>query len=452
MSIKSVNSTVESFKFLTNQSSISHIADTNNITVNGVNVFVSKPKKGDIMCVKNGQVVWIDGLSINQDQLSSDIELVGICLKVDGNKAMVKYKYGQILKWAAANSYLLPDTIQSLFDGVSHTLIIALNGDTGSDFTFTTNSYEDFSNKLNDFLKGKNNAYSSILVNNQIIINCAAFTGLTITDKTTGTQYKLTGKTAGAIGENRECYRNNGFTCSLTGCYAGCCKARYYEFVQNYHLGVADKMENINFATCVYDEEQDIFWSLYAVDSYDFNDAYGDGFCKILKDTFVSYDEYFDSMMAKYPCNKGGVIAQFPSGKENTYKLANYTFIDNAAGEESPLYPAINYAASINVNAPKLGKGNWWLPSVAEMVQMMYDVTYGTSFWETKPDIVNRVIDKFNSSGREKWDMLSPLTHMWTSSKYSPNNAYLYYAFDGNIIYSPMYNSLCSAPITIYEF
>lgn len=111
MAIKRVNITGESFKFLTNQSSISHIADTNNITVNGVNVFVNKPKKGDIMCVKNGKVVWIDGLSINQDQLSSDIEPVGICLNVDGNKAMVKYKYAQILKWAAANSYVLSNDI-----------------------------------------------------------------------------------------------------------------------------------------------------------------------------------------------------------------------------------------------------------------------------------------------------------------------------------------------------
>lgn len=450
MAIKRVNSTGESFKFLTNQSSISHIADTNNITVNGVNVFVNKPKKGDIMCVKNGKVVWIDGLSINQDQLSSDIETVGICLKVDGNKAMVKYKYELGYIWAKANSYVLSNDIANLFNGVSHTLTIALNGGAGNDFTFTTNSYEDFNTKLNNFLKGKNNAYSSILVNNQIIINCTAFTSLTITDKTTGTKYNLTGNTAGAIDENRECYRNNGFTCEIPGYkyYAGCCRARYYDFVcfnKEYPWPDAE-MTNINTVPGI---------DIYAAHPNDFDDLYGDGYCKILKDTFASYDEYFDSMMVKYPCGKGGVIAQFPSGKENTYKLADYTFINNVTGEESPLYPAINYAASINVNTPKLGKGNWWLPSVAEMVQMMYDVTYGTSFWETNPDIVNHVIDKFNSSGRETWDMLSPLTHMWTSSKYSSNNAYFYYAGDGNVGCIQMNiheNLIHSTPITIYEF
>ena len=41
------------------------------------------------------------------------------------------------------------------------------------------------------------------------------------------------------------------------------------------------------------------------------------------------HNEYIDSMMIKLPCGKGGVITEFPSGKENTYKLADCTFFDN---------------------------------------------------------------------------------------------------------------------------
>ena len=82
MSINKINTTQEeqSFKFLTNQSSVSYTTDTNNVTINGVNVFVNKPKKGDIMCVKNGKVIWIDGLSINPALLSTEFEPVGICV------------------------------------------------------------------------------------------------------------------------------------------------------------------------------------------------------------------------------------------------------------------------------------------------------------------------------------------------------------------------------------
>ena len=125
MAINKVNTTAEekSFNFLTNQSTILRTADTNNITVNGVNVIVEKPKVGDVMCVtkyKNDsgtlldadkqKVIWIDGLSINPDYLSEEYEPVGICLVVKGNKALVKYKRTESHVWAARNNLMeLPE-------------------------------------------------------------------------------------------------------------------------------------------------------------------------------------------------------------------------------------------------------------------------------------------------------------------------------------------------------
>lgn len=460
MAIKSVNATSEEndVKFDKNQSSILHTLDTNTVTVNGVNVEVKRPKKGDVLCVNGGQVVWIDGLSINPAQLPQGLETVGICVAINGNKAIVKYRKGETFKWAAANSYLLADTIKSLFDNVSHTLKVSLNG-TEYEFTFSANSYQDFNAKLNSFLKGKNNQYSSKLVNNQIVINCTSFNKPIITNKTSGVAYQLTGKTASDINENRLCYRNNGFTCIFTGCYAGYCRGRYFEYVYYYCPEPSEQMTDINFVAGP---------DVYAAHPYDF---YNNDYCKILRDNFVDYDEYFDSMMVKYPCGKGDVIAEFPSGKESTYKLANYTFIDNVSGEESPLYPAANHAASINVDAPGLEAGNWWLPSPAEMVQMMYDVTYDTNFWDednidNNTDIINRVLFKLNSFDSDNWDMLSALYSMWASAKYSPNNAYIYCGADGNIrsvpmntqrIQVPIYDQaylipILATPITIYEF
>ena len=85
MAINKIYTTAEeqSFKFLTNQSSILRTSNTNNITTHGINVIVSRPNKGDVMCVtryKNGdtllnaeeqKVVWIDGLSIELNQYKS---------------------------------------------------------------------------------------------------------------------------------------------------------------------------------------------------------------------------------------------------------------------------------------------------------------------------------------------------------------------------------------------
>ena len=124
MSINKVNTTGEEqrFNFLTNQSSILHTVKTNNITVNGVNVIVDKPKRGDVMCIthyKEGgilldadkqKVVWIDGLSIDPKQLSQEYEPVGICLVVKGNKAIVRYREERGFRWSAGERWELPDS------------------------------------------------------------------------------------------------------------------------------------------------------------------------------------------------------------------------------------------------------------------------------------------------------------------------------------------------------
>ena len=98
MSINKVNTTVEeqNFKFLPNQSSILYTVDTNKITINGVNVIVDKPKRGDVMCIthyKEGgvlldadkqKVVWID------DDITKTIDILLYVMKkqlfLDGNK------------------------------------------------------------------------------------------------------------------------------------------------------------------------------------------------------------------------------------------------------------------------------------------------------------------------------------------------------------------------------
>ena len=157
-------------------------------------------------------------------------------------------------------------------------------------------------------------------------------------------------------------------------------------------------------------------------------------------------------MLAKFPCGAGGTITEFPSGKENTYKLANCTFLDNTKGEQSPLYLAANWAASISLNAPKLGKGNWWLPSTAEMVEIMRDITYDTSFWETNPDIINRVLAKLTSISNSGWSMLSASTSRWTSSIHSQGSAYIYYGNQGLLFNSYPDGHFQVTSITLYEF
>ena len=474
MAINKVNTTAEekSFKFLTNQSSILHTVDTNKITVNGVNVIVEKPKVGDVMCVtkyKNDsgtlldadkqKVIWIDGLSINPKQLSQEYEPVGICLVVKGNKAIVRYREERDFRWSAGERWELPNS-SIMNDGVEHTLQITLNRKVNSNlFTFTSTSRLEFVNKLNAWFLANDKNYSAELVElntdlpavdttddkdgdsyrNRVIVN-ARFT------KDAWNTINIEGIGAGtrAIGKHIKAvnwyYLNNGFTRNWEG---GCCRAKYYDYIQGNQRAPNGPMTDINIVTGG-------MWSgKCPARLVDFTDNSN---CQILRDNFANYNEYFNSMMVKYPCGAGGTITEFPSGKENTYKLADCTFLDNAKGEQSPLYLAANWAASISLNAPKLGKGNWWLPSSAEITEIMRDITYDTSFWAANPDIINRVLAKLTSISNSGWSMLSASTYRWTSSRYDQDYAYFYYGFNGFLTNITFYYGTTVAPITLYEF
>lgn len=505
MSINRINTTVEeqNFKFLANQSSILHTVDTNKITVNGVNVIVDKPKHGDVMCIthyKEGgtlldankqKVVWIDGLSINPKQLSQEYEPVGICLVVKGNKAIVRYREERSLRWSAAKRLKLP-IIPQMNDGNSHTFEIALCNTSvcisNPNFLVLTSadtaSYSNFVAALNKWLKtnhigqpkdkigfepgpNQNIAYCSAELlpksedpnGYEIIVNVNPGTrgefqfdkielvlGSSIVSSSTPVA------PASNIGYSYTYYNGRNFLKSWEG---GCCRAHYYHCTRMFQEAPGAEMTNINAFIGLESKQVNTL----PVRKVDFTD---NPYCKLLRDTFASYDEYLNSMMVKYPCGAGGAIAEFPCGKENTYKLADFTFLDNTTGGQSPLYSAANWAASISLNAPKLGKGNWWLPSAAEIVEIMRDITYGTREWEANPDIINLVLQKLTSIDNSGWSMLSAVNSRWTSSKCSAFASYWYESELGTLFgvndedeeqsELALYKPKMVSPITIYEF
>ena len=472
MSINIVNTTKEEkdFKFVQNRTSILHTNSTNKVTFNYVNAIVRSPKVGDVMCVtrytdEDGsilpadkqKVIWIDGLSINPKQLSQKYEPVGICVAINGNKAMVRYREEKSFSWSAGERWELPNE-PIMNDGAEHTLQIKLNNKVNPNpFTFTAESRLEFVNKLNTWFLANNTDYSAELVEldtdlpatdtsddkdgdsylNRVIVN-ARFTSIwnyfSMIDVNTNKQITPTRAMCKHIKEVDWYYINNGFTRNYGG---GCCRAKYYDYYSlSEYYNPSSAMTSINTST-------------YPVNLSAFTSNVN---CQILRDNFATYDEYVDSMMVKYPCGAGGTITEFPSGKENTYKLAYCTFLDNATGKQEPLYLAANWAASININAPGLQAGNWWLPSSAEMAQMMRDITYGTPFWKTKPDIVNRVLYELNNFDSKNWSMLSASTNRWTSSICGQKGAYFYYSFNGILGFDSFNFSKFVAPITLYEF
>lgn len=378
MAINKVNNETEekNFKFLQNQSTIIRTVFTNKIIFNGVNVIVEKPKVGDVMCVTRykdtsdtllgadkQKIIWIDGLSIVPNQLSSEFEPIGICVAINGNKAIVKHKS-------------------------KHT------GDGGAQMRFSTHANE------TDVHFDASDVEPQCYLNNGF--------------------------------HNNQYYQHDPYEPTI---HAGCCRAQFYVQTQVNSSPITSQMTDIF----------KVPGRSFPVSKTDF---INNDYCKILRDNFDTYDEYFDSRMVKIPCGKG-TVGKFPSGKYMTYKLA-----------KDELFQAPKWAASKSVNAPNLGIGNWWIPSVGEMAQIMHDITFGTSYWDNEnidnnTDIVNRVLFKLQSFDSNNWYMISANENKWTSSIYSNDGVYIYDLNRGtfNANWSAGKGTYYEAmAITIYEF
>ena len=393
MAINRVNTPEEEqqFKFLSNQSSILRTVDANNITVNGVNVIVDKPKRGDIMCLANdkNKIVWIDGLSINLKQLPAAYEAIGICLSVKGNKAMVRYREERDMRWLAADYWELQSDISY---GVPQTLYFKIDGHQNANNPLVlsevqTQSPEKFVESLNEWFKKYAKIYSAQLALNEWqqkrIVVYGRFTennwrgdfGISVSGSAAvqGTLHFVHFPYT-TFKSPLKCikgyYLNSDMNAENTG---GCCRAKFYDYINDNQVAPTGPMNAIH---SVPNPNAPLPLSQMPAKKADFD---SNDNCKFLRDHFADYDEYLESWMIKFPCGRGGTITEFPCGKENTYILNKYIFPDNTltqgfpglpgALRDSYLYPAANWAASISLAHPQLYNMGviWWLPSSDEM-------------------------------------------------------------------------------------
>jgi hypothetical protein len=339
----------DSYKFLTDQSTILRAENENKVKVNGINVIVDKPKRGDVLCLTHytdsdgklldktkQKIFWIDGLSIVPKELSEDLDPVAICWRVYGNTAYIRYRKEESKQWK---------------------------------------------------VKG----YSGTI-------------------PTTAIGYYIC---------------NNGVVKTW---YGGVCLAKYYDYILNYGISVSSPVTSID------------------CNSYPYNKAVYDGeYGAWLRSVYPTYMDYIKSNMIKFPFVGPGSVGQHDSGLADSYALSAVPYND------SPAFPAAAYATSIGLNHSKLDAGKWYLPSASEMIDMMRDVTYDTSFWSTEPDIVNQVIAKLRSNDPNYWTFLSGSEYHWSSSRYHDANAYSSDGNGGSLRNTNMSTSLIVSPILRLE-
>jgi hypothetical protein len=339
----------DSYKFLTDQSTILRAENENKVKVNGINVIVDKPKRGDVLCLTHytdsdgklldktkQKIFWIDGLSIAPKELSEDLDPVAICWRVYGNTAYIRYRKEESKKWKVAD-------------------------------------------------------YSGTI-------------------PTTAINYYVC---------------NDGVVRSWIG---GACLAKYYDYMSANGDSASSMVTSINSDSLPYKK-----------------DVYDGEYGAWLRSVYPTYMDYIKSNMIKFPFVGPGVVGQCDSGLADSYALSAVLYND------SPAFPAAAYATSIGLNHSKLDAGKWYLPSASELVDMMRDVTYGTSFWSTEPDIVNQVIAKLRSNDPNYWSFLSGSERHWSSSRFSDDHADYSRGYHGELDRSTMSYSHIVSPILRLE-
>ena len=180
----------------------------------------------------------------------------------------------------------------------------------------------------------------------------------------------------------------------------------------------------------------------------------------IYRNAYGTYKNYLRSCMVQWPTNKGANGKYFDKGHEFTKKLARAQYISMASGSPVVTYlygPAHYCGVEVSANAIGLEAGSWWLPSSGEMIELMQDITYGTSEYSTNGNLdpVNVAIyrlndNTFDTSKGFRFAALSTGSYSrWTSTMFSLQFAYYFNGrIDDCISSSQLFWPSSSWPIT----
>ena len=137
-------------------------------------------------------------------------------------------------------------------------------------------------------------------------------------------------------------------------------------------------------------------------------------YCKLLRDTYGTYQEYIHcEYRLQYPQKLG--VFSMPGGKELTAKYGPMTAPTKAGGTKYK-YPALYYGYNKSFGVDGLDFGDWYLPGVAEGAMLMRDETIA----DLAPSISKMGTTAINNS-----------THRWFAQRYNVIYAWIFYGSHG---------------------
>lgn len=482
--IQTSTSNLNNFKYLNNQSTVLHIEDSNKLDIHGVNVITNTPSVGDVLCItcktdESGSllgpdkqdIVWIKGMTINYNTfLTSMYEPVGIVYKVRGRTAYVRYREEPQLYLGRTLRFDVTPNI-SLLSGRTAEVSIRIYDSTGSEILTTSGSFAGTTVKaFANWLYTTLNIYygdSTSANNRDVFANYVGSNDEYNYDKLDGKcvlDIKQSDKTQDMIASNIIITN-----CNVT--YHKCAVVPYIDTNITNNGNLQHVIHPINYykffdwASVNGDTPTKNITTLFDGKIVNQNAFDNNSYCELLRNTYTTYENYLkSSFMMKWPVSSGSnsAVGTYGDDSRKYNEILSNIKIKCTNTTDWNLYCSI--FKTISVNHQLLISSNWCVPTIADMIELMNNVTYDTNEWTTNPDIINQVIIKLNNDNTAthgfKFTPLSANVDRWTCcfGKYDTetgNGIYTYNKVRGEINYNvpeASIGKLSTALITKIEF
>lgn len=429
MAIKSYNSKADYQAAVkpTTESQVSMIETTREIIVDGVNVVTTQPTIGDVVFLDDqNKVIYVKGGSwIQKANIPAAWTHVGYVYFRKGKQVGIIHKTGADQKYLDVSQFAWTDVV---LDGAEHSKTIGLrfgipdwDTTTSITFTYTATTLAEAAAACTSAIEAKLTelgapaatiaewwAYADE-ANNRVVVqrdNC--------------TNYKfyncsgLTHITWGDMPENS----NAGFRAS--GLASD-------QRIMNDARGAA--YYGTNGVTPSADVPLNTAGTI--VKKADFDSS---PYCKLLRDTYGTYQEYIHrEYRLQYPQKLG--VFSMPGGKELTAKYGPMTAPTKAGGTKYK-YPALYYGYNKSFGVDGLDFGDWYLPGVAEGAMLMRDET---------------IADLATSISKMGTTAINNSTYRWWAQRYSVYYAWLFYGTYGFLYYSSVYTAFRCQAVALLE-
>ena len=429
MAIKSYNSKADYQAAVkpTTESQVSMIETTREIIVDGVNVVTTQPTVGDVVFLDDqNKIIYVKGGAwIQKANIPAAWTHVGYVYFRKGKQVGIIHKTGADQKYLDVSQFAWTDMV---LDGTEHSKTIGLrfgipdwDTTTSITFTYTATTLAEAAAACTSAIEAKLTelgAPSATITewwayadeaNNRVVVqrdNC--------------TNYKfyncsgLTHITWGDMPENS----NAGFRAS--GLASD-------QRIMNDARGAA--YYGTNGATPSADVPLNAAGTI--VKKTDFDSS---PYCKLLRDTYGTYQEYIHrEYRLQYPQKLG--VFSMPGGKELTAKYGPMTAPTKAGGTKYK-YPALYYGYNKSFGVDGLDFGDWYLPGVAEGAMLMRDETIA----DLAPSISKMGTTAINNS-----------TYRWWARRFNVTTAWIFYGSGGSLNNSYVSYTLRAQAVALLE-